>query len=580
MFPMITASLLSTTSLRRIGSALLVFIAVVCVLPPLSGVVVDIGSRRELFVDDFMIERLDGKAEVRLHRPSPREVVLVFDAAWEGSGSGYQNIFKDGNLYRMYYKGVQIDPVKETDPQKHTNYLKSVPLCYAESDDGIHWRRPSLGLNEFRGSKDNNIVILGGTMEGVDIDPGAAAVFKDENPAAPADARYKAILHSRSPSRGLVVLKSADGLRWSLLTRQAVITAGAFDSQNLAFWDANFGGYRAYWRYFSRDPREATLALTSGVLTPRAAQGAVLGYGQPTEGAAVHLGVRSIRTATSKDLIHWEGMANVRYVDSPEEHLYTNQVKPYHRAPHLLIGIPTRYVERELKGGSLDDARAKAGPEKTRLWSASMRALPELEHRELRAGASERYGSAITEGVLMASRDGVTFKRWNEAFFPPGIERDGVWNYGQHFFAWHIVETKSADAGAPNELSFFGTESMWTGNSNELRRYTLRLDGFVSAHAPRAGGALLTKPFRFRGKHLALNFATSAIGSVRVEVQTEDGRPVPGFTLDDCEPIFGDTVERVIGWRGGSDVSSLASRPVRLRFVLSDADLFAFQFKE
>jgi len=544
------------------------------------GAIPDIGSRRELFVDDFMIERLAGKAELRLHQPTPREVVFVFDAPWEGSGSGYHNIFKDGNIYRMYYKGVQVDPVKETDPKKHLSYLKAVPLCYAESDDGIHWRRPSLGLNEYNGSKANNIVLLGGLMDGVDVDAGAAAVFKDENPAAPADARYKAVLHSRSPTRGLVVLKSADGLRWSLLTRQAVITAGAFDSQNLAFWDPNLGGYRAYWRYFSRDPREATLTLMAGALTTRATPGAILGYGQPIEGASVHLGVRSIRTATSKDLIHWEAMANLRYSDSPEEHLYTNQVKPYHRAPHLLIGIPTRYVERELKGGSLDDARAKAGSEKTRLWSASLRALPELKEREQRSGASERYGAALTEGVLMASRDGVNFKRWNEAFFPPGIERNGTWNYGQNFMAWYIVETKSADAGSPNELSFYGIESMWTGNSNELRRHTLRLDGFVSVQAPRAGGELLTKPFRFQGSRLTLNFATSAVGSVQVEIQSEDGRPLPGFTLADCEETYGDTVERPITWKKGTDVSSLAGRAVRLRFVLKDADLYAFQFQE
>ena len=517
--------------------------------PP--GGATDIESRRELFVDDFMIERLTGKAELRLHHPTPREVVFVFDAPWEGSGSGYHSIFKDGNIYRMYYKGVQIDPIKETAPNKHTGYLKAVPLCYAESEDGVHWRRPSLGLNEYNGSKDNNIVLLGGPMDGVDVDTGAAAVFKDENLAAPVDARYKAVVHSRNPKKGLVMLKSADGLHWSLLTREAVITDGAFDSQNLGFWDGLRGEYRAYWRFFSK--------------------GTV---------ASPYIGVRSIRTATSKDFVHWENQADLRFGDSPSEHLYTNQVKPYPRAPHLLIGIPTRYVERELKDGILDDARAPAGPEKTRQWSASLRALPELKERELRSGASERYGAAITEGALMASRDGVTFKRWNEAFVPPGIERDGTWNYGQNFMAWYMVETKSADAGAPNELSFYGTESTWTGNSNELRRYTLRLDGFVSAQAPRTGGELLTKPFRFRGNRLTLNFSTSAVGSVQVEIQSEGGRPLPGFTLDDCEQTFGDTVERPVTWKKGTDVSSIAGQTVRLRFLLKDADLYAFQFKE
>ena len=73
-----------------------------------------------------------------------------------------------------------------------------------------------------------------------------------------------------------------------------------------------------------------------------------------------------------------------------------------------------------------------------------MQALPEREHRELRSAASPRYGTALTEGLLMASRDGVHFKRWNEAFLRPGVERPGAWNYGQQYIAWHVVETKSA----------------------------------------------------------------------------------------------------------------------------------------
>jgi hypothetical protein len=95
-----------------------------------------------------------------------------------------------------------------------------------------------------------------------------------------------------------------------------------------------------------------------------------------------------------------------------------------------------------------------------------------------------------------------------------------------------------------------------------------------------SGGELITKPLRFRGQSLALNFSTSAAGSVRVEIQDANGQPLPGFALDDCPPIFGDTVERSVTWVKGRDVSALAGQAVRLRFVLNDADLFAFQFKD
>jgi hypothetical protein len=542
-----------------------------------DGSVTDIGSRRELFVDEQLIERLTGGAQLRLHEPRPEPETFVTDAPWEGSGSGYFNLFQDGDRYRMYYKGVQIDPFSEYDKKRDKSYLAAVPLCYAESDDGIHWRRPNLGLNEFRGSKDNNIVILNGMIPGVDLDAGAAAVFKDGNPAATADARYKAIVHSRSPKRGLLVLKSPDGVRWSLLHPEVVITEGAFDSQNLAFWDPTIGKYRAYWRYFSRDPREATLELNSGGGPARAATAAAPRYGL-VDGGAAHLGVREIRTATSKDLIHWEDMANLRYGDAPEEHLYTNQVHPYHRAPHILMGFPTRYAEPELAEGVLDDARRPAGPERTRQWSPSMRALPELEHREMRASASERYGSALTDTVLMTSRDGVNFRRWREAFLRPGIERPGSWNYGQLYMAWHGIETRSRLPGAPNELSLYAGEDYWTGNSMVLRRYTLRLDGFVSASAPLAGGEVVTKPIRFSGSQLRLNFATSIAGRVRVEIQEPDGRAIPGFSLAESDAMFGDTLDRAVTWRRSADVSRLAGRAVRLRFVLKDADVYAFQF--
>ena len=106
----------------------------------------------------------------------------------------------------------------------------------------------------------------------------------------------------------------------------------------------------------------------------------------------------------------------------------------------------------------------------------------------------------------------------------------------------------------------------------------MRLDGFVSVHAKAKGGELLTKPLQFEGNRLTLNFATSAIGSVQVEIQDANGKPIPGFTLADCPPLFGDAIERTVTWKAGSDVSRVAGQPVRLRFVMKDADLYSFRF--
>ena len=493
---------------------------------------VNIGSRLELLVDEALIESRSDTARFVLHHPVPQEVVFTHDAPWEGSGCGYHSIFKDGDKYRMYYKAWQLTVQQGKLAPEKSNFT-----CTAESNDGIHWTRPELGLVAFpkNGSKANNIVIglhKEAWMGNANPDPVHPAIFKDENPNCPPEAKYKAILRSRKP-KGLLVLKSADGIHWSMLTEKPVITEGAFDSQNLAFWDPTIKKYRAYWRIFT-------------------ATGPVNRAGKATS-------QRAIRTATSDDLIHWNPWKDLTYGDIPSEQLYTNQIKPYYRAPHILIGFPTRYIERG--------------------WSPSMEALPEVKHRKMRSSISNRYGMVITEGLFMTSRDGVKFKRWQNAFLRPGLERKGTWAYGNQYIAWQVVETKSTTEGAPHELSLYATEGYWTGRSNRLRRYTMRIDGFVSINAPMQGGEFVTKPLIFSGKELLLNFSSSAAGSIVVEMQTVDGKPIAGFSLQDCEETFGDALSRRVHWKTKPDLSKLAGQPVRMKIRLKDADLYSFQFK-
>ena len=114
-----------------------------------------------------------------------------------------------------------------------------------------------------------------------------------------------------------------------------------------------------------------------------------------------------------------------------------------------------------------------------------------------------------------------------------------------------------------------------------LRRYTLRIDGFVSVHAPLDGGEFVTKPFVFEGRLLVMNFSTSAIGSIQVEIQDAVGNPIDEFALPDCPEIYGDELDRVVTWKDGRDLNAahLAGKLIRLRFVMKDADLYSFQFR-
>jgi hypothetical protein len=440
---------------------------------------ISIESRLELFVDDYLVDRLGGGARRLLHHPQPREIVLVHDRAWEGNTCGYHTFFRDGDLVRAYYRGSHAKGVggKEAHPQV---------ACTAESDGGVHWRKPALGLVEFQGSTANNIILANRATHNF-------TAFRDDNPSCPPAQRYKGLGGSRKS--GLLPFASPDGRRWHFIRAEPVITDGAFDSQNLAFWDAVQGQYRAYYRDFAE-------------------------------------GVRGIKTATSPDFLNWSAGQWLQYTDSPNEHLYTNQVLPYFRAPHILLGFPTRYV-------------------------------PDRDQ--------------ITEGLFMSSRDGLTFQRWGEALIRPGLNRDRWGNRCNYI--WHgLVETAGEFPGAPNELSLYSTEHYYEGNANWVRRFTLRMDGFVSVNAPLAGGEVVTQPLLFTGEQLLLNLSTAAAGIARVELQDADGRPIEGFALENCDELWGDSLEIAVTWNGSADVSALAGRPVRLRVSMSDADLYAFRF--
>jgi hypothetical protein len=171
----------------------------------------------------------------------------------------------------------------------------------------------------------------------------------------------------------------------------------------------------------------------------------------------------------------------------------------------------------------------------------------------------------------MSSRDGLHWYRFREAFIRPTRERN-TWTDRTNGPAWGILQT------GPEELSVYWVDH-FHHPTNRLSRGTLRLDGFASLTAPFAGGEMVTKPLRFEGRELVLNYETSGAGSVRVEIQDENGVPIPGYTLIDHRIMYGNEIEGVVNWQRGSNVASLAGRPVRLRFVLSDADVYALQFR-
>ncbi|MFC1526111.1 hypothetical protein ACFL6X_04785 [Candidatus Latescibacterota bacterium] len=440
-----------------------------------------IGTDRQLFVDEHWIAESHG-VELRLHTPVRHEVAIAAEHPWEKGGVSYMVTFADQGKFRAWYRcDCQMPPEDSR-----------VPLIgYAESDDGIHWTKPFLGLIEYEGSRDNNLVWAG---------PGNnMAPFRDDSPDAREEERYKAIVRDRD----LYALTSPDGLRWRLLQQGPILTDRPFDSHNIAFWDTDLQRYAIYAR---------------GVAGKGDFQG----------------GVRWIRRSLSEDFCTWSSLEPIDAGDTPFEHLYTNSCIQYDRAPGTYLMFPSRFVkEREPVPG----------------WE---------------------YGPGVNDILFMSSRDGLHFHRFMEAFVRPGPDPEN----------WHeraIFMERGILPASPTELSLYGMEH-WRMPSVRIRRYSLRTDGFVSVGAGYDGGELVTQPMIVGGRELELNYSTSAAGSICVEIQRPSGAPVDGLSADACGEIFGDEIEGTVAWEG-ADLGALIGQPVRLRFVLRDADLYAFRFR-
>ena len=127
--------------------------------------------------------------------------------------------------------------------------------------------------------------------------------------------------------------------------------------------------------------------------------------------------------------------------------------------------------------------------------------------------------------------------------------------------AWGIVQ------GNDREL-FLYRLGHYAQPSSHVVRYTLRIDGFVSVEAPYSGGSMTTKALTFDGAGLYINFATSAAGYVKVEVQDLSGDPLPGFSLEEATELVGDRIRHRVTWGENADVSALVGKPVRLKFEM------------
>jgi len=197
-----------------------------------------------------------------------------------------------------------------------------------------------------------------------------------------------------------------------------------------------------------------------------------------------------------------------------------------------------------------------------------------------------RYGNdGLVDVSAAASRDGITWVRpdrrpyvelgekgeWDESFMMMGVglsrHDDKLLQYYNGIDISHGGTRKESKASAQGRRRWG-----WMGAVEQ------RLDGFYSADASYAGGWLTTPPIIFKGKSLELNINTSSAGSARVAILGENHEPIAGYSLEECDTIMTNNVQHTVTWKQKADLSALAGKPVRLKFVMRSAKLFAFQF--
>ncbi|NOR75141.1 MAG: hypothetical protein GQ525_08265 [Draconibacterium sp.] len=457
--------------------------------------IIVIGSRLELFTDNYIIDKLEN-VSLKLHEPIDEGVVLKFDEPWEGSFSAYCTVIQDDDLFRLYYRGIPIAG-KDGNSEEHT--------CYAESSDGINWTKPNLKIYEIDGTLNNNVVLANAVPVTHNFSP-----FLDTRENVNPKQKFKAL--GGTGESGLIAYVSEDGIHWKKLQDKPVFTDGIFDSQNVAFWSEAEQQYLCYFRTWTKS-----------------------GYS----------GFRTVSRTTSKDFVNWTKPIQMEFGDTPMEHIYINQTAPYFRAPHIYISVAARFMP-------------------------GRKVISDTEAKDL--NVNPKYFNDCSDAVLMTTRGGNKYDRtFMESFIRPGIGLQN-WVSRSNYPALNIVQT-----GA-EEMSVYVNQD-YAQPSAHLHRYSLRIDGFASVHAPYKGGELITKPFRFTGDKLFVNFSTSAAGFIKVEILDLNGNKIEGFELENSSEIIGNEIEKAVSWNDNPELKKLNGKPVRLRFVMKDADLYSIRFK-
>jgi len=502
-----------------------------------SKKILDVADKKYLLFDDALTTEKRGftltmNPPVRTDTP-----VLLPDQPWEIGGIGGDSmatVMYDQGVYKLWYTSSVPAPAEgeqEAKPILSSAHQKAMDrktlldalsfakylLCYATSKDGIHWKKPNLGIYTYKGTKKNNIVMFS---------RGGGTVFID--PTAPPSKRYK-LIHGAGPPmphthqgtdiptypayHAIYGAYSADGIHWR--PYKDPIIPWYVDTTNVCFWDDRIGKYVAYIRY----NKNMTYKNGRTMLSPAGWKYRMVGRCESTD-----------------------------FRKFP---------------PPKVIMKPT--------AGELTPAKEQVEP-----YNTSAVKYPYAADSYFIFPGYYHPGHEMTDIHVATSRDGVNYNTWRDVFV--GVGMKGQFDSMMTHMATGMVRRDNAIEMYYVGGNYRHDVKVFPPRAGGVGRVQIRLDGFVSQDARWTGGNLLTVPIKFSGMHLEVNMDASAGGSLKVELQDRTGKTITGHAKKDADVLWGNDVRTIVTWKGQSDLSSLQGKIIRLNFIGRGVKLYAFQF--
>lgn len=467
------------------------------------GHVIDIGDRSQLFIDSRFVAE-SNNVTLQMNPPVKAGPVILPDKPWESGEIGFcVSVAQYEGEYKMWYLARD----------KTGGFCQ----CFARSADGRTWEKPELGLIEYQGTTNNNIVLTGAVETTVFLDP-----------AAPPEQRFKALsaMYWPDPQKaGLYVWTSPDGIHW--MPPPSRVFPLLPDTANQAFYDTRLKKYVANIRVW--DP------------------------------------LRKIGRVEMENIL--------------EPWPFTPLEKPFYIWGADKIPVPSRevpivfgYDEQDPPDSDHYNAACIQYP-----WADEAYFMFPSLYRHFPEPPAGKWGNDGYLDIQMAvSRDGVRWTRPSRTpYVPMGLE--GALDSVQMYMAVGVLRNGDAlfqyyggyntTHGQPN-----------VENGGAIQRLEQRLDGFMFAGTPSEGGMLTTPPVVFSGHRLLLNIDGSAAGTGKAALLDAGGNEIPGFTLADCDEFGANALAHEVSWKGNNDCTAWAGKPIRLRFAMKSMRLFAFRF--